>query len=336
MSSVIPYVDMLGFIRDVTPPMFDEVTRKNVLKSGVKLIQLTSAWPMQNWPSTLASHRDTVRWLNQHSDLFQIVLNRTDLQRLSKSDKIGVILTVQDPTCIGENLDRVHILFEEGVRVMQVAFQAKNQNGYGFMAEGGDTGLTKTGRRFVSAVNEVGGILDLSHLAPKTALDCISATAGPLMISHTSARGVYDHPRGTADAVLRTIASHDPTIVGIFAMTFFLDPEENGLGPMVKHIEYVADIIGPSRVAIGSDGPVGGFTNLQAAETIFYEKTKKLRDPNDELKSRWPTHIPEFSNGPHGFRILGDALSKRFSPQEVAGILGGNAWRFFEGSLPPA
>jgi membrane dipeptidase len=336
MSRVIPYVDTLGFVRDVAPPLFDEITRKNVLESGVKLIQLTSAWPMQNWPTTLASHKETVRWLNQHLDVFQIVLNRTDLQRLSKTDKIGVILTVQDPTCIGENLDRVHIFFEEGVRVMQVAFQAKNQNGCGFMVEGEDTGLTKTGRRFVSAVNEVGAILDLSHLAPKTALDCISTTTGPIMISHTAARGVYDHPRGTADVVLRTIASHDPTIVGIFAMTFFLDPEENGLGPMVKHIDYVTDIIGPSRVAIGSDGPVGGFTDLKAAETMFYEKTKKLRDPNDELRSRWPTHIPEFSNNSHGFRILGDALSKRFSPQEVAEILGGNAWRFFERSLPPA
>ena len=336
MSSVIPYVDTLGFIGDVGPPIFGEVTRKNLLESGVKLIQLTSAWPMQNWAATLASHKETVRWLNQNSDAFQIVLNRTDLRRLVKSDKLGVILTVQDPTCIGENVDRVQTLFEEGVRVLQVAYQSKNQNGYGFMAEGEDAGLTTTGRKFVSGVNEVGAILDLSHLAPKTALDCISVTTGPVMISHTSARGVYDHPRGTADEVLRAIVSHDPTIVGIFAMTFFLDPAQNGLGPMVKHIEYVADIVGSSRIAVGSDGPVGGFTDLKAAETIFYEKTKKLIDPNGALKSRWPTHIPEVSNHPYGFRILGDALFKRFSPQEVAGILGGNAWRFFERSLPPA
>jgi len=335
MRSVIPYVDTLGFIGDVGPPMFDELTRKNLLESGVQLIQLTSAWPMQDWPATLASHKETVQWLNQHSDVFQIILNRTDLRRLVETDKIGVILTVQDTTFIGENLDCVHMLFEEGVRVVQVAYQQKNQNGCGFMAEGEDTGLTKTGRSFISAVNEVGAILDLSHLAPRTALDCISVTTGPVMISHTAARGVYDHPRGTADEVLRAIVSHDPTIVGIFAMTFFLDPAENGLGPMVKHIEYMADMIGSSRVAVGSDGPVGGFTDLKAAETMFHRKTKKLIDPSDQLKSRWPTHIPEFSNSPHGFRILGSALSKRFTPQEVTGILGGNAWRLFEQCLPP-
>jgi len=334
MKDHVGYVDTLGFIGDVGPPLLDEITQRNILKSGVKLVQLTSAWPMQDWRSTLKSHKETVRTLQQHSDLVQIILKKADLQALQRRGKIGVILTVQDPTCIGEKMDRIHQLFDEGARVIQVAYQRKNQNGCGFMAEGEGRGLTKTGQRFVATVNEAGAILDLSHLAPQTALDALQATSGPVMISHTAARGVYDHPRGTSDEVLHAIARWETTIVGVFAMTFFLDPTENGLDPMVRHIEYVADIIGPNKVAIGSDGPVGGFRDLAAAEKMFYEKAQKQLDPNGELKSRWPSHIPAFSDNPNGFRILGEALSRRFNSQEVAGILGGNAWKFFERSLP--
>lgn len=319
---------------DVGLPLFDDLTQANVLKSGVRVMLLTSAWPMQDWSETLKAHRETLTRLREPAHITQAILKKTDLRDLTEKSKVGVIVGIQDPTCIGDRLNHVQQLFDEGVRVLQVAYQHKNQNGCGFMAENEDTGLTDVGRKFVAAVNEAGIILDLSHLAPQTALGCLEVASGPVMISHTTARGVYDHPRGTTDAVLRRVARLDNTIVGVLAMTFFLDPEDNGLGPLVHHVEHIAKIVGPDRVAIGSDGPVGGFTDLGAAKKMFYEKAQKLLDPKGELTSRWPSHIPEFSDSPNGFRNLEEALSERFNGQEVAGILGGNAWRFFEHALP--
>lgn len=107
------YVDTLGFLGDVGPPMFDDRTKKNARKSGVRLFVMTTTWPMQNWKATVQMHRQTVKSLGQHEDTFHIVHNSIDLQKVLDENRIGVILGMQDPGCIGDRFERVHQLYEE-------------------------------------------------------------------------------------------------------------------------------------------------------------------------------------------------------------------------------
>jgi membrane dipeptidase len=314
--------------------MFDDRTKDNARDSGVQLFVMTTTWPMLDWTATLQMHRQAVESLARHDDLFHIVCSPADLQKVMDGNKIGVILGVQDPGCIGNRLERVQQLFEEGIRVVQVAYQKKNIYGYGFLAESVDSGLTDIGRQFIEAVNQAGIILDLSHLAPQTALDSIRISTGPTIISHTATRAVYDHPRGSAERVLAEMAGLTNAIVGVLAMTFFLDPAVDGLSPFIDHIRHIAALVGPDKVAVGSDGPVGGFTDLDAARIIFEEKTQQMIDPGGELMSRWPTHIPEVFEDPQGFDKISQALLPYYSQEEIEGILGRNAWRFFKKHLP--
>ena len=336
MSSRRLYVDTLGFLGDVGPPMFDDLTKKNARDSGVRLFVMTTTWPMQNWKVTVQMHRQTVKSLNQHRDTFHIVRSALDLQKVVDRNMIGVILGMQDPGCIDDRLERVLQLYEEGIRVMQVAYQKKNLYGCGFQVESLDSGLTGTGRRFIEAVNQAGIILDLSHLSPQTALDSITFSEGPTIISHTTARAVYQHPRGTSDDVLTEIAGLPHTLVGVLAMTFFLNPAADSLAPFIDHIRHIAALVGPDKVAVGSDGPVGGFTNLVAARKIFYGKTQQMMDPNGDLRSRWPTHIPEIFDGPRGFDRIYQGLLPYLSRKDTEGITGNNAWCFFSNHLPAA
>jgi membrane dipeptidase len=316
--------------------MFDDRTKKNARDSGLRLFVMTTTWPMQNWKATVQMHRQTVESLNQHQDTFYIVRSAVDLQKVLDQNMIGVILGMQDPGCIGDRFERIHQLYEEGMRVMQVAYQKKNFYGCGFLAESIDEGLTAAGRRFVEAVNQAGIILDLSHLSPQTAQDCIRFSEGPTIISHTTARAVYQHPRGSSDGVLSEMAGLDRTLVGVLAMTFFLDPVADSLAPFIDHIRHIAAQVDADKVAIGSDGPLGGFTDLVAARKIFEERTQQMMDPNGELRSRWPTHISEIFDDPRGFGRIYQALSPYFSPQDIEGITGSNAWRFFSDHLPTA
>jgi microsomal dipeptidase-like Zn-dependent dipeptidase len=327
-------VDTLGFLGDVGPPMFDDRTKKNARDSGVRLFVMTTTWPMQSWKATVEMHRQTVISLSQHQDTFYIVRSAVDLQKVLDENMIGVILGMQDPGCIGDRFERVYQLYEEGIRVMQVGYQKKNSYGCGFLAECPGKGLTDTGRRFIETVNQAGIILDLSHLSPATALDSIRFSEGPTIISHTTAQAVYHHCRGSSDGVLAEMAGLPHTLVGVLAMTFFLDPAADGLLPLIDHIRHIAALVGSDKVTVGSDGPVGGFTDLAEARKIFEEKTQQMMDPNGELGSRWPTHIPEIFDDPHGFDRIFRALSPYFSPKDIEGITGKNAWRFFSGHLP--
>lgn len=329
-----PYTDMLGFLGDVNIPTADEATCANIKASGVKLFHTTTTWPMQDWNTTLTMHRQSVNILKTRPETFVIAGSRQDLTWVREEGKIGLILGMQDPDCIGIQMDRIEQLYAEGIRVLQVAYQRKNLYGCGFLVDADDTGLTEAGRRFVETVNQAGLILDLSHSAPKTALDSLYVSAGPTMISHTSCRGVYDHPRGTTDGVLAEIVQHEDVIVGVLAMTFFLTATDDSLAAMIRHIRHLADHIGIDRVAIGTDAPVGGFTDLNAAQKQFRERTQEMMDPHGELKSRWPTHIPAMSDGPRGFERIGLALAPYFTDEEIGGVVGENGWRFFERHLP--
>ena len=314
--------------------MFDDRTRNNIQESGVKLFILTTTWPMLDWQTSIQMHRQAVENMTRHEDIFHIVRSKEDLQSAQGENKIGVILGMQDPECIGASFKRVRQLFEEGIRVIQVAYQKKNSYGCGFLAQSEDSGLTDAGRRLIERVNDTGMILDLSHLSPRTALDSIKLSEGPTIISHTVSRAVYDHPRGSTDAVLSKMAGLKDMLIGVLAMTFFLHAEANSMDSFIDHICYIADLVGPDRVAVGSDGPVGGFTDIDGARRIFEEKTQQMMDPDGVLKSRWPTHIPEIFDDPQGFDRIRQALLPHFSREDIDGITGCNAWRFLTEYLP--
>lgn len=336
MTAPNGYSDLLGFLGDVGPPMFDDATLNNVRDSGVRLIHMTSAWPFLDWTATLEMHRQMTAALRDHADIFEVIGSRQDFDRANAGAKIGVILGLQDPACIGAQLDRVDRLFEEGIRVLQVAYQQRGGYGSGFLVDAADNGLTGIGRQLVRRVNARGIILDLAHSAPQTALDCLRESEGPTMVSHTACRRVYDHLRGLSDEVIAEIGRRDDVIVGVLAMTFFLSAADDGLDPMIRHIRHLAERIGVQRVAVGTDAPVGGFTDLPAAEKRFREKTRRMMDPKGEIRSRWPTHIPAVAGDPRGFERIGRALAPFFTEKEIDGILGTNARRFFESSLPQA
>jgi membrane dipeptidase len=327
-------VDTLGFLGDVAPPVFDPRTLENVRRSGVTLFHLTAAMPFQDWASTTDHIDRVIAGLKAHADLFLVIQSSSDLASLPHSGRIGVIPGIQDPGFIGDRVERVQALFDRGIRIMQVAYQQTNLYGAGFLAEDRDRGLSPLGRDFVEAVHEAGMILDLSHLSPPTALACTEKTSGPVMITHTSARDLYPHPRGSRDDLFRALARRPDTLVGVLAMTFFLAPSDNSMNPIVRHILHIADILGPDRVAVGSDGPVGGFTDLESAEKSFKHTMQRLLDPEGSLGSRWPTHIPAFAHGARGFEALAEALEAELEPADVAGILGENGYRWFARALP--
>lgn len=337
MTSTSPshgYVDTLGFLGDVAPPMFTPRTLENVRRSGVTLFHLTSALPFQDWSTTTAQIDRIIEGLKAHADTFLVIQSASDLDFLSHSGKIGVIPGIQDPGFIGNRLERVQELFDRGIRIIQVAYQQTSPYGAGFLAEDRDCGLTPLGREFVRAVHQAGMILDLSHLSPRTALECTEKTSGPVMVSHTSARDLYPHPRGSRDDLLFTLAQRGDTLVGVLAMTFFLDRSDDTLAALARHIFHIADKVGADKVAVGSDGPIGGFTHIASAEKAFHETMQRLMDPHGLLGSRWPTHIPDFAHHVYGFKRLESILGEFFQPEKIAGILGDNGYRWFSGALP--
>ena len=70
-----------------------------------------------------------------------------------------------------------------------------------------NNGLSKFGQDIIREMNRIGMLVDLAHVSSKTMSDALDVSIAPVIFSHSSARGVYDHERNVPDDILLRVAS---------------------------------------------------------------------------------------------------------------------------------
>lgn len=332
------YADF-GFLNGKIGPMnLTESVLANLSKSEGDLV----LWPgpdpkAPTWKALIGEINSAVKDLEARPDLFRLVRSASDLADIGSTDLVYVIMTVQNPALIGDKWGWLDDLRKAGVRVIQLSYWGEQSNiyGSGFMSKE-DRGLTPLGRRYLQELASRGFILDLAHLGPRTAMEAAELYTGSIMISHTGARSVYDCSRNANDDVMERVVKNGG-IIGIYAMSFFLDAKDNSIKPWLSHIKHVINLVGPEHVTFGSDAPVAGFDDLTTAEKSFAKLTQRL-DSAGKLAGmpcppRWPAFTTAF-NGTDRFRVAERALNVQFGQLIARGIMGINTLNFYRNSLP--
>ncbi|MGQ0712125.1 MAG: dipeptidase [Gemmatimonadaceae bacterium] len=130
--------------------------------------------------------------------------------------RIGSLLGLEGGHAIENSLGALRAYYDLGARYMTLTHSATID----WADSGTDTarhgGLTKFGEEVVREMNRLGMLVDLSHTSPGTMSDALNVTEAPVIFSHSSARGVTDHPRNVPDSILRRL----PQNGGIVMVTF--------------------------------------------------------------------------------------------------------------------
>jgi len=118
-------------------------------------------------------------------------------------------------------------------------------------------GLTAAGHDLVHACNELGILVDVSHLNEAGFWDVARITQAPLVATHSNAHALCPASRNLTDRQLDAIGDSGG-VVGVNFGTWFLladgaDPEQVGLADIVRQVDYIAGRIGVDHVAFGSD-----------------------------------------------------------------------------------
>jgi membrane dipeptidase len=119
-------------------------------------------------------------------------------------------------------------------------------------------GLTDAGKALVRGCNELGILVDLSHLNERGFWDVAAVSDAPLVATHSNAHALCPSTRNLTDRQLDAIRDSGG-IVGVnFAVSFLredgaLRAEETGIDEIVRHVVYLADRMGVDHVAYGSD-----------------------------------------------------------------------------------
>ena len=117
-------------------------------------------------------------------------------------------------------------------------------------------GLTAKGRAVVEKIQELGGLMDVSHASDATTdeiLDMAAEARAIVIATHSNARALAAHPRNLTDAQIRAIGRSGGVIGVNFHQPFLSGSGRASLKHVVEQVLYIRRVAGVEHVAIGSD-----------------------------------------------------------------------------------
>lgn len=227
-----------------------------------------------------------------NKDILKIVRSYGDLTE-TEDGKISALIGLEGLSFIGENTGLLDSLYMFGARHAGLTWNEENALATG--ARGTlDRGLTESGKKAVKRIEELGMILDVSHLNDKSFWDVYNTATRPFIASHSNCRALCGNRRNLTDDQLRAIRDVGG-VVGLNAFSDFVDDEKEkrDIYHLANHIDHMVEIMGIDHVGFGFDfcdylesDTMSSFAEDESANTIGFENITKVPCMLEILKSR--------------------------------------------------
>jgi membrane dipeptidase len=327
---------------DENPSGLEESKRKRLTVDARELADLRAsgltalnctlgyvAGPGDPYRRTISEIAQYERLLQDYPNVFLKVLRAADIEQARRDGKVGLIYGFQNTAMIGDELERIDVFADLGVRVIQLTYNPANAVGDGAMAKD-NRGLTPFGREVVARLNESRLMVDLSHSGEKTCLEAARVSKQPISINHTGCRALVDLPRNKTDEELKLVADKGG-FIGIYFMPFLAKNGAVTADDVVAHIEHAVKICGEDTVGIGTDGTTTQIDDLDAYRAVLVRMNEERRKAGVAAPGEGPQTLPFAVDlrGANQYFELAARLEKRgHTPARIEKILGGNFLRY--------
>jgi membrane dipeptidase len=192
----------------------------------------------------------------------RIVVDGPALDASLDDGSLAAILHLEGAEPVGAGLDGLEALYDAGLRSLGIAWSRPNRFGHGvpFGFPGSPDqgpGLTTDGRELVRTCNELGIVVDVSHLNERGFWDTAKTADAPLVASHSNAHALCPTPRNLTDDQLRAVGESGGVVGIVFCPAFVredgADDPDTPLSAIAAHAAHVAEHAGIEAVALGSD-----------------------------------------------------------------------------------
>jgi membrane dipeptidase len=322
-------IDAMGTPGSPTEEKLGEQALREARESGVTICNLTVAYT-PSWEEAVKGIADYDAVVDEHPETFLKVKRAADLRAAKDSKRVGLAFGTQNLAMIGDDLGRLEVLHNLGIRIAQLTYNVRNLLGDGSI-EAADAGLSTLGRKAIAKVNELRMVLDLSHGGYRTAREAIEASTRPCAISHTGSAAVRPHPRNVPDEVLRALAQHGG-VAGAYFMPYLREKGQPMAEDVIRHLEHMIDVAGEDHVGLGTDGSLSPLLVTQEMREHHRKDVERRRQLGIGAPGEDPdvlNYVPDL-NTPRRFETLALMLSKRgHSTSRIEKILGLNFARLF-------
>lgn len=218
----------------------------------------------------------------EHQDMIAMAYNAGDIQRNWAGGKMSAVLTMEDGRAVNGKLEELKRFYDLGFRAISLTwnahncFGAPNSTDPQIMKEG----LTAFGKDAVRYMQELGMLVDVSHLSEGGFYDVADVCKKPFVATHSNSRALCPHQRNLTDEQLKVLGDTG-SVTGINFGPEFLNQDvtckKSTAALMAKHARHMADVGGVECVGIGSDfdGIMGELEIGSCAEIGLLEQALK-------------------------------------------------------------
>ena len=190
--------------------------------------------------------------IHLYGEHIQHVLSYQDVKSVYESGKIGALMSIEEGGVLGGDLDKLKQAYQDGVRLITLTWNYPNGLGEPHCGEQHKK-LTTKGIEFVEAMQDLGIIVDCSHLNDAGTEQLGDILDTPFVASHSNAREVTAHTRNLPDNLIKLIANKGGVIGLNFAQSFLGTSPVSRIEDIVKHGLYLINKGGEDVVALGTD-----------------------------------------------------------------------------------
>lgn len=247
--------------------------------------------------------------------------NGEQIMQVRQEEKIALLLSLEGAEPIGTDLAMLDEFYARGVRLLGLTWSRENHAGYGAGYDpNGRTdplGLKPFGKDLVNHANELGILIDVSHLNQGGCDDVAALVSRPFFASHSNPRALRPMDRNLSNRTIAAITAGGGMIGANGYSGLVADPEQATVARFADHIEYLRDRAGVNRVGLGLDLMIriSGGSDTFTYQSVTVDAFDILSDHSavDDLRQ--------------------ELVGRGWSDCDIAAVMGENWFHFFSKNL---
>ncbi len=163
----------------------------------------------------------------RYNNLAEIATKAEDAKRIEAEGKRAIYIGMENGFPLGTDINRVKEFYDRGVRYITLCHSSNNDVCDSSTDKKGPehNGLSSFGKKVVKEMNELGIMVDVSHISDKSFFDVVKLSKAPIIASHSSVRAIAHHNRNMTDEMIKALAKKGGVIQICLLDDYVKDPD---------------------------------------------------------------------------------------------------------------
>ena len=190
------------------------------------------------------------KMIQTYPDKILLALEPNDIRNAKEKGKISAAIGIENGYIIGNNINLLEDFYNLGARYITLAHIGHNQISDSSIPKKSlndpseiHGGLSSFGKEVISKMNQLGIMVDISHISDKAALQAIKLSQTPVIASHSSARAIANHPRNLSDNIIKKIANKNG-VIQVVAFSSYIEVNKERNNAINSLRNFIVDLTG--------------------------------------------------------------------------------------------